>query len=216
MNIQNMKFRNEDEIEEVLSTPSEELVNDFRQLDGDIIFLGVAGKMGISMAGMAKKAIEMAGAGCKVFGVSRFSSDDQRVHLEKSGITAIKGNLVAQDFLQTLPDAKQVIFLAGQKFGTVGLEHVTWTMNSYLPGLIAYRYKQSRIVALSTGCVYPLVPIDTNGSVESDQPDPIGEYAQSCLGRERLFQYGSMEYTPLTIIRLYYSVEMRFGVLQRS
>ncbi len=209
-----MKFRNEEKLEEVLSEPSDELIEDLKTMEGDLLFLGVAGKMGMTMAGMAKKAMQAGGKGGQVFGASLFDSEKQKKLLEEQGISTFEGDLMDQTFLQSLPDADQVIFLAGQKFGTEGREPFTWAINSYLPGLIAERYKHSRIVALSTGCVYPLVPTTTNGSSEKDIPEPVGEYAQSCLGRERLFQYGSTKYkTPVTIIRLYYSVEMRYGVL---
>ena len=209
-----MKFRNEEELEEVLSAPSEELIEDLKSMEGDLLFLGVAGKMGMTMAVMAKRAMQECGKGGKVYGASLFESEKQRKKLEEKGIPTFEGDLMDPGFLQSLPDAEQVIFLAGQKFGTEGREPFTWAINSYLPGLIAERYKDSRIVVLSTGCVYPLVPTSTKGSSEKDIPEPVGEYAQSCLGRERLFQYGSVKYkTPVTIVRLYYSVEMRYGVL---
>lgn len=207
-------FTTEEELEEALSRPTAELIKMIPRLDGDIIFLGVAGKMGISLARMAKRAIEEANISKRVIGVARFSSAEHQTFLENSGIETIKGDLLDIEFVMGLPKVKNVFYLAGTKFGTDGNEPFTWAMNSYLPGLIVEKFKDSRIVAFSTGCVYPLVRINSGGSKESDLPDPIGEYAQSCLGRERLFEFGSLKNkTPITIIRLNYAVEMRYGVL---
>lgn len=207
-------FQDEEDLEEVLSMPTPEIVKMVKELEGDIIFLGVAGKMGVSMARMAKKACDQAGVNKRITGVSRFSSEKQRQFLEESGIETIKGDLLDQDFTNSLPDIENVFYLAGMKFGTSGNESFTWAMNSFLPGLIAEKFKNSKIVAFSTGCVYPLVSYKTGGSLESDNPGPVGEYAQSCLGRERIFEYGSIKnYTEVSLIRLFYAVEMRYGVL---
>lgn len=207
-------FKNEEELEATLSAPSQELIDQFASLKGDLLFLGVAGKMGISMAKMAKRAIEIAGGSNKVIGVARFSSPEQQGYLEQHGISTLKGDLMDQGFLKSLPDVEHVFYLAGQKFGTEGNESLTWAMNSYLPGLIAARFKNANIIAFSTGCVYPLVTVNSAGSKETDAANPIGEYAQSCLGRERLFEFGSKNYgTKVILIRLYYSVETRYGVL---
>ena len=207
-------IKDENTLEELLSRPTPELIEVIKEIDGDIIFLGVAGKLGVSMARMAKRACKEAGISKKIIGVSRFTSEDLRLYLEENGIETIKGDLLNQEFINSLPDIKNVIYLAGMKFGTEGKEAFTWAMNSFLPGLIAEKYKNSRIAALSTGCVYPLADVKAGGSKESDKTDPVGEYAQSCLGRERLFEYGSIKYgTPVTLIRLNYAVEMRYGVL---
>lgn len=207
-------FSNEKELEEALSMPTPEIIEMVKNLKGDIIFLGVAGKMGVSMARMARKACDKVGIQKRIIGVSRFSSEEQRLFLEESGIETIKGDLIEQEFINSLPDIAYVFYLAGMKFGTQGNESVTWAMNAYLPGLVAEKFKNSRIVAFSTGCVYPLVSYKSGGSKETDAPQPIGEYAQSCLGRERLFEFGSMKYkTPVSLIRLFYAVEMRYGVL---
>jgi len=208
------RFESEAKLEEALSRPTPELVRMAKILVGDFLFLGVSGKMGISMACMAKRACEEAGVKKRVIGVSRFSVSENRRYLEDRGVETIAGDLLDPEFVQGLPDAKNVIYLAGTKFGTSGNEAYTWAMNAYLPGLIADRYSDSRIVALSTGCVYPLVDVDSGGSKETDPPLPIGEYAQSCLGRERLFEYGSLtNETHVSLIRLNYAVEMRYGVL---
>lgn len=207
-------FKSDAELEEALSRPTPELVRMVEILVGDFLFLGVSGKMGISMACMAKRACEQAGVKKRVIGVSRFSVSENREYLEKNGIETIAGDLLDPAFVRGLPDAKNVVFLAGTKFGTSGNEAYTWAVNAFLPGLIADRYRESRIVALSTGCVYPLVDTASAGSVETDPPSPIGEYAQSCLGRERIFEYGSRANgTAVSLIRLNYAVEMRYGVL---
>ncbi|MCM4163645.1 MULTISPECIES: NAD(P)-dependent oxidoreductase [unclassified Arenibacter] len=207
-------FRDENELEEALSRPTSDLVAMFKALEGDVILLGVAGKMGVSMARMARRACNMAGIEKRIIGVSRFSDREQQSFLEESGVETIKGDLLDREFLDSLPEVDNVIYLAGTKFGTDGNESLTWAMNSFLPGLVAQKYKNSRIVAFSTGCVYPLVDITSGGSKESDTPGPVGEYAQSCLGRERLFEYGSIRNgTPVILIRLNYAVEMRYGVL---
>lgn len=207
-------FQNEEELEEALSMPTPEVIELVKKLKGDIIFLGVAGKMGVSMARMVRKACEKAGIKKRIIGVSRFSSEGQRLLLENAGIETIKGDLLEQEFINSLPNAANVFYLAGMKFGTQGNESFTWAMNSYLPGLVADKYKNSKIVAFSTGCVYPLVSYKSGGSKETDAPQPIGEYAQSCLGRERLFEFGSHKHkTPVSLIRLFYAVEMRYGVL---
>ncbi|MFC4221296.1 NAD-dependent epimerase/dehydratase family protein [Flagellimonas marina] len=207
-------FSNEEELEEALSRPTPKLVKMMKELDGDFMLLGVAGKMGVSMARMAKRACDEAGVSKKIIGVSRFSSPEQQSFLEESGIETIKGDLLDLDFIKSLPDVKNIIYLAGMKFGTDGNESYTWAMNSYLPGLVVDRFKNSRIVAFSTGCVYPLAKINSGGCKESDATGPIGEYAESCLGRERLFEYGSLKNgTEVILIRLNYAVEMRYGVL---
>lgn len=207
-------FANEEQLEEALSRPTDALIRLMKVLDGNIIFLGVAGKMGISMARMAKRACKEAGIEKRIIGVSRFSSAEQRTFLEESGIETIKGDLLNLEFINGLPEEKNVFYMAGMKFGTEGNESFTWAMNSYLPGLVVEKFKDSRIVAFSTGCVYPLVKIKSGGSKELDAPDPVGEYAQSCLGRERLFEFGSIKNnTPVVLIRLNYAVEMRYGVL---
>ena len=207
-------FANEEQLEEALSRPTDALIRVMKTLEGNIIFLGVAGKMGVSMARMAKRACIEAGVVKRLIGVSRFSDPEQKSFLEESGIETIKGDLLDMDFINSLPEEKNVFYLAGMKFGTEGNESFTWAMNSYLPGLVVEKFKNSRIVAFSTGCVYPLIKINSGGSKESDVPNPVGEYSQSCLGRERLFEFGSIKNnTPVILIRLNYAVEMRYGVL---
>lgn len=207
-------FASEDQLEEALSRPGPELVKLFSSLDGDIMLLGVAGKMGVSMAHMAKRTVKESKMERRVIGVSRFSDPQAKSYLEELGVEVIQGDLLDQNFLDGLPEIKNIVYLAGMKFGTEGNQSFTWAMNAYLPGLVAERFKESRIVALSTGCVYPLVTPESGGSKETDNAEPVGEYAQSCLGRERLFEYGSIKNgTSSVLIRLNYAVEMRYGVL---
>ena len=207
-------FTNEAGLEEALSRPSSALVEMMKTLEGDFIFLGVAGKMGVSMAKMARRACQEAGVEKRIIGVSRFSDAAQQQYLEDNGVETLKGDLLDIDFIQSLPKIKNVVYLAGMKFGTDGNESFTWAMNSFLPGLVVEQFKDSKIMAFSTGCVYPLVDVNSGGSKETELPKPVGEYAQSCFGRERLFEYGSLKNkTEVILIRLNYAVEMRYGVL---
>lgn len=208
------KIESESQLEDMLSYPEEETVNFFRRLDGDIIFLGVGGKIGPSLARMAKRACDAAGVKKRILGVSYFQSEEEQKQIESYGIETFHGDLLDESFLASLPKVKNVFFLAGMKFGSVENLPMTWAINSYLPALVAGYFKDSRIVAFSTGCVYPLVPVESGGSIESDEPGPVGEYAMSCLGRERMFEFGSQKnHTPVALIRLNYAVELRYGVL---
>ena len=203
-----------EQLENMLSTPSQRLVEFIKKLKGDILILGVGGKIGPSLAQMAKRAAEKAGVEKRIVGVSLFESEDDQKKVAALGIETIHGDLLDRIFLSKLPKLENVIFMAGMKFGSVDNLSLTWAINSYLPALVAEEFKDSKIVAFSTGCVYPLVPVSGGGSTEKDIPEPIGEYAQSCLGRERMFEYGSSKYkTPAAIIRLNYAIDMRYGVL---
>jgi nucleoside-diphosphate-sugar epimerase len=197
-----------------LLEPSDDLVSEIAALDGDIIILGVGGKMGPALARVAKQAVDKAGINKKITGVARFSEPGVRDELNSAGIETISADLLLDDQLQALPDIKNVLYLAGTKFGTTGNESFTWAMNSYLPGRIAQKYKSSRIVVFSTGNVYPLTPVLMGGADETLAPQPVGEYAQSCLGRERVFQYFSLRNnTPILIYRLNYANDVTYGVL---
>ncbi len=197
-----------------LLQPSEQLIADIAAIDGDIIILGVGGKMGPTLAKLAKQAVDKAGLTKRVIGVARFSEAGLEEELEKEGIETIKADLLNDEHLQSLPDAKNIIYMAGVKFGTTGNESFTWAMNSYLPGRIAEKFKNSRIVVFSTGNVYPLMPISSQGATEEVAPEPVGEYAQSCLGRERMFQYFTAKNnTPALIYRLNYANDVTYGVL---
>jgi len=207
-------IRSTDELNRILSEPSDRLIEDLSDLKGDILLLGAGGKMGPSLAMMAQRTVELAGLSSRVIAVSRFSDPAQKTLLENQGVYTISADLMDEEALENLPDASNVIFLAGTKFGTSGNECFTWAMNSYLPGRVASRYAGSRIVAFSTGNVYPLTPVDSGGADEETQPGPVGEYAQSCLGRERIFEYFSRTAgTAILIYRLNYAIDLRYGVL---
>ncbi|HEX6805835.1 MAG TPA: NAD(P)-dependent oxidoreductase [Terriglobales bacterium] len=202
------------ELEDRLSTPSRADVEAVAVLEGDILILGAAGKMGPSMAKLAHRAAQQAGVRKRVIAVARFSSPAVRIDLEKAGVETILCDLLEPGSLADLPDAANVVFMAARKFGTSGAEHLTWAMNTFLPGLVAERFRNSRIVAFSTGNVYGLEPALSGGATETTPVAPVGEYAQSALGRERMFEYGSAKWgTPVTILRLNYAVELRYGVL---
>lgn len=189
-------------------------MEDLADLDGDILVLGAGGKMGPSLVRMACNAIREAGVEKRVTAVSRFGDGRLRSQLEEAGATTIALDLLEPGAMEALPDAANIIYMVAMKFGSTGNEHLTWAQNAFLPGLVARRFRDSRIVAFSTGNVYPLVPVASGGSREGDPVGPVGEYAQSCLGRERLFEYGSHQYgTPVLLYRLNYAVELRYGTL---
>lgn len=203
-----------EELEERLSRPTPELVQLFRELQGDLLVLGVGGKMGPTLATMARRAMDEAGNRAAVIGVARFSQPGVRERLEASGVKTVACDLLDADAIHRLPDAPYVVFMVGMKFGTTGAEALTWAMNTVVPASVAHRYRQSRLVVFSTGNVYPLVPVVSGGATEETPPAPIGEYAQSALGRERVFQYFSARYgTPAVLYRLNYAVELRYGIL---
>jgi nucleoside-diphosphate-sugar epimerase len=183
-------------------------------LQGDIAVLGVAGKMGPTLARMAKRASEAAGVQRRVIGASRFSSSALERRLADWGIETIRCDLLDRKALAALPDCGNVVYMAGMKFGSTGQEWRTWAMNAFLPGLVAERYHTSRIAVFSTGNVYGLTPVAGGGSREADGLNPAGEYAMSCLGRERIFEHFSRaNQTKMTILRLNYASELRYGVL---
>jgi nucleoside-diphosphate-sugar epimerase len=203
-----------EQLEQMLSEPSAAAVRALEQVPGDVIVLGVGGKMGPTLARMVVRGSQAAGVDRRVIGVSRFSTPGLQQQLHRWGIETIAGDLLDPPFLQTLPHAPNVIYMAGMKFGATGNQALTWAMNTHLPSLVCQRFQGSRLVAFSTGNVYGLVPVDGGGSQETDPPAPVGEYAMSCLGRERMFEYFSRRDGLLTsIIRLNYAHEMRYGVL---
>lgn len=204
----------EAELEALLAEPTAAVVETMARLSGDLIVLGVAGKMGPSLARLARRASEAAGVRRRVIGVSRFSSAAVQTELERHGIETICCDLLNADEVAHLPEAANVVYLAGRKFGSIGNESLTWATNSYLPGIVCRKYRHSRIVALSTGNVYGPVPVAIGGSRETDPLDPVGEYAMSCLGRERVFEYFSRTSgIPVSLIRLNYACDLRYGVL---
>jgi nucleoside-diphosphate-sugar epimerase len=202
------------DLEDRLSTPSEAVVETLRRLDGDVLILGVGGKMGPTLARMVRRASDLAGTKRRVIGVSRFRSRDLPEALAAQGVEAITADLLDRAALAKLPDAPLVIYMAGMKFGSTGQEALTWAMNCWLPGMVCERFARSRIAAFSTGNVYGLVPVSSGGSRETDQLQPLGDYAQSCVGRERIFEHFSRTLAiPVSILRLNYAVELRYGVL---
>jgi nucleoside-diphosphate-sugar epimerase len=204
----------ETQLEEVLSRPSAADIEFLGGLEGDLLILGMGGKMGPSLARRAQRAIAEAGVRKRVVGVARFSGPGVREQLECAGVETIAADLLDEEALAALPDCPNVIYMAARKFGTTGNEYLTWALNTYLPARVAERFRHSRIVAFSTGNVYPLVPLAHGGASESTPPAPVGEYAQSALARERMFEYFSTRYgTPVTLLRLNYAVDLRYGVL---
>ena len=205
---------NEAELDEMLSAPRRETAEALRHCPGDIVVLGAGGKMGPTVARMAARAAAQVGDGRRVFAVSRFSSPDVARALGAAGVETIACDLLDRDAVAVLPDAPNVIFMAGQKFGTSGTPATTWAMNTIVPAICAERYRAARLVAFSTGNVYPLTPAASDGAGEEDPVGPVGEYASSALGRERVIEFYSSRYgTPASIVRLNYAIDLRYGVL---
>jgi nucleoside-diphosphate-sugar epimerase len=197
-----------------LAEPSPACVDDIGKLSGDILILGVGGKMGPSLARMARNAVREAGVNKRIIGVSRFSTGGLAEELEAEGIATVAADLMDDEQLQALPDAENVIYMVGFKFGSTGQEHLAWAVNTFLPGRVAQRFGHSRIAAFSTGNVYPLTPWRAGGATEEHPTGPVGEYAQSCLGRERILQFFSrQQQTPMVLLRLNYAIDLRYGVL---
>lgn len=200
-------------LESNLSEPSPHLVEMFKRLPGDVLIMGAAGKMGPTLSRMARRACDLAGTPRRVIGVARFSNPSTAAELEAHGVETVQGNLLDPAFLDSLPDAPLIVYAAGMKFGSTGNEPLTWATNTHLPSLICRRYPKSRIAAFSTGNVYGVVP-SSRQSLETDSLNPVGEYAMSCLGRERIFQYFAQAHgTPIAILRLNYATELRYGVI---
>lgn len=208
------KIADEGELDALLSRPSPALVAAMAALQGDIVILGIGGKMGASLGVMARRAIEEAGIAKDVYGVSRFSDAASRGYLASEGVRTVACDLLDRDAVARLPQADNVIYMVGRKFGTSGAEPLTWATNVSVPDYVSHHYRGSRLVAFSTGCVYPLVSAASGGCSERVPPDPVGEYAQSCLGRERVFSYWSNRWgTPVCLVRLNYAIDLRYGVL---
>ncbi len=203
-----------EQLEALLSEPTERAIETLARLDGDLLLLGVAGKMGPTLARMARIAFDRAGRRRRVIGIARFSDGQVEGWLQAHGVETVRCDLLDPDQLARLPDAPNVLSLVGMKFGSTGQEPLTWAVNAWLPGLICQRFRHSRIAAFSTGNVYGLTPVALGGSLESDVPAPAGDYAMSCLGRERIYQHFALaQNTPVALLRLNYACEMRYGVL---
>jgi nucleoside-diphosphate-sugar epimerase len=204
-------FRDEAHLEDFMSTPTRGLVEDLAKLDGDIAVLGVAGKVGPTLAMMAKRAAPHK----RVIGVARFSDADVKRRLEAAGVETITCDLLDRASVAQLPQVKNLIYMAGKKFGTSGGEPFTWAMNAVVPTYIGERLSGTRFVAFSTLCVYPFSPVAGRGATPTDTlPTPLGEYANSCVARERVFQYFSGKtQSPGRLARLNYAIDCRYGVL---
>lgn len=198
----------------IMTTPSARLIKDMSKIDGDILIAGAGGKIGPSLCIMAKRAFDAIGKKGRVIAVSIFDANTPTELMKEYGIELIEADMLNPDELKELPDAPNVIFMAGRKFGTSGNQSLTWAINVLLPSLIAERFKSSRIVAFSTGNIYGMRPISSGGALEEEALYPVGEYAQSCLGRERVLEYCSNKNgTPMLMFRLNYAIDMRYGVL---
>jgi len=203
-----------DAVEHALSVPPAYVPIALQKVPGDILVLGAAGKMGPTLCRMAVRALAAAGLEHRVIAASRYSNPAEQEKLEGWDVQTIKGDLLDERFLESLPDCPNVVFMAGMKFGSSGKQSLTWAMNTHLPALVAKRFAKSRIAAFSTGNIYGLCPLHLGGSLETDDPRPVGEYAMSCLGRERMFEHGANTYgTRVSILRLNYACEMRYGVI---
>ena len=201
------RIRTIDDLEEALSRPTAADVECLRRLQGDILILGASGKMGPSLARLCRRAIDESGISRRIIAVSR-------TPLDLPGIESIRCDLLDRSQVARLPECSNILYLAGRKFGSTGSPELTWAMNTLVPAIVAERFRHSRIVAFSTGNVYPLRHVSSGGSRELDPPNPVGEYAQSCLGRERVFEFFSSHHAlPCLLFRLNYAVDLRYGVL---
>ncbi len=204
----------EEKLNNLLTAPSDALVEDIRKINGDILVLGAGGKMGPSLCVLAKNAIKKAGLTKRVIAVSRGTDADATQYMKDNGVEVIPMDLLDTEALYSLPDVENVIYMAGKKFGTDGNEWQTWSMNSVLPAFVADKFKKSSIVVFSSGNVYPIMPLNNCGCKERDPLSPIGEYSMSCLARERTFEYASHAFgTKVLIYRLSYAIDLRYGVL---
>ena len=202
-------------LEEVMTEPTPGLVADLAALDGDLMVLGVGGKMGPTLARMAKRAAP----GKRVIGVARFSDKSVKAALESHGVECIECDLLDRAALARLPNVgdgvRHMVYMAGHKFGATDNPALTWMMNVAVPAMVAETFREMRIVVFSTACVYPFVPVDGPGADERvPTVPPPGDYAWSCVGRERMFEHGSRCWgTPGRLVRLSYAIDMRYGVL---
>lgn len=205
----------EAELEEVLSRPDAAVLQAVRELPGDFVVLGAGGKMGPTLCRMLRRALDATGGQQRrVLAVSRFQTGGAAAALLQHGIETLSCDLLDRESVSRLPAADNVIFMAGQKFGTSGQPEQTWAMNVLVPAIVAERYRSARIVVFSTGCVYPLLAVTGRGAREDDPLTPPGEYASSCVGRERMFGYASQRYgTRVLQFRLCYAIDLRYGVL---
>ncbi|HWU27804.1 MAG TPA: epimerase [Microbacterium sp.] len=208
-------FTSEAELEQALTAPSDALIEDFSRTSGDLVILGAGGKMGPTLAVLARRAMDAAGRNADtVYAVSRFGDPAVTERLRSANVEVVPFDLIENDDFSSLPDAPNVVFMVGAKFGAATSPSWAWEVNAALPDRVARRYRDSAISVLSTGNVYPFLPASSGGASEEVTPAPIGEYAQSCLGRERVFEFGAQQRgTKVALIRLNYAVDLRYGVL---
>lgn len=204
----------EEKLDSLLTEPSQALIEDVKKIKGDIMVLGAGGKMGPTLCILAKNAIERAGISKRVIAVSRFTDPIATELLHKHRVETISCDLLDTEKLRALPEVENIIFMAGRKFGTDGAEWQTWAMNATLPAFVAEKFRKSNFVVFSSGNLYPIVPLSSGGCTERDRPGPVGEYAMSCLARERAFEYAANHYgANVFIYRLNFAVDLRYGVL---
>ena len=204
----------EEKLNQLLTQTSGALIEDMKKIKGDIMVLGAGGKMGPTLCVLAKNACKAAGVDKKIYAVSRGSDQIATDLMKENGIEVIAADLLDKEKLYALPEVENVIYMAGRKFGTDGNEWQTWAMNSTLPAFVADKFKKSNIVVFSSGNIYPIVPLSEGGCTEADRPVPNGEYAMSCLARERAFEYAANTFgTKIFIYRLNFAVDLRYGVL---
>ena len=208
-------FTSEAELEQALTAPSDALIEDFSRTSGNLVILGAGGKMGPTLAVLARRAMDAAGRSADtVYAVSRFGDPAVTERLRSANVEVVPFDLIENDDFSALPDAPNVVFMVGAKFGAATSPSWAWEVNAALPDRVARRYRDSAISVLSTGNVYPFLPASSGGASEEVTPAPIGEYAQSCLGRERVFEFGAQQRgTKVALIRLNYAVDLRYGVL---
>ncbi|HOE10784.1 MAG TPA: NAD-dependent epimerase/dehydratase family protein [bacterium] len=207
-------IKSEIDLENRLSGPTPDVVRAMSELEGNLMILGVGGKMGPTLARLAARTVKDAGLNKKIIGVDLFPSNVHREKIEQAGVETIACDCLDRAALESLPDVPNLVFMAGRKFGSTGAEHLTWAVNTYLPALVAQRFRNSRIVVFSSGNVYPFTSVLQGGPSEDHPTGPIGDYAQSCIGRERMFQYFSDRFgTKALIFRLNYAVELRYGII---
>jgi nucleoside-diphosphate-sugar epimerase len=204
----------EEELEEILSRPTEAVVETLSRLKGDFLLLGVSGKIGPSLARMVRRGLDASGSNARVYGVARFRSPDLEARLRADGIETVRADLTDRDAVRRLPAAENAVFMAGYKFGAAANPEHTWATNVLVPAGVAEAFRGQRMLVFSTGCVYPVVPVSSSGSREEDPLEPMGEYANSCVGRERVFGwYARQMGYDLAVVRLNYAVDLRYGVL---
>jgi nucleoside-diphosphate-sugar epimerase len=204
----------ESALDELLTCPGPALVEFIKTIRTPLLLLGAGGKMGPTLAVMAQRAAQQASHRLEILAASRFSDETARRWLEDHDVRTICCDLMDRDNLRQLPDAEYIIYLVGLKFGTTQNPASTWAINTLVPANVCARYPHSQIAALSSGSIYPLVPIHSGGAAESEPLTPLGEYANACVARERIFEYFSRQnHTPIALLRLFYAVELRYGVL---